>query len=170
MDAGDSAVPMFPAGRWRVDPVHSSVAFQVVDAVGTVATVRGRFRDFEGTLETGHDLANSHAVGVVRVASLTTDNPERDEDLLSPNFFDAAAYPEIRFESREIRPVDRELRIDGTLTMQETPREFSVTARVRRVGRDRSGNERLALEGTSELDWAETTAKITVELSLTHDQ
>jgi polyisoprenoid-binding protein YceI len=36
-----------PAGTWRVDPSHSSVAFEVKHLM--IATVRGHFSEFEST-------------------------------------------------------------------------------------------------------------------------
>jgi polyisoprenoid-binding protein YceI len=38
-----------PAGTWKVDPAHSSVAFEVKHMM--IATVRGHFSSFDGTLE-----------------------------------------------------------------------------------------------------------------------
>jgi len=44
-----------PTGIWTVDPSHSKVAF-AVKHMG-IATVRGEFTDFEGTLEVGSSRA-----------------------------------------------------------------------------------------------------------------
>ncbi len=46
-----------PTGTWTVDPAHSTVAF-AVKHMG-IATVRGEFKEFEGTLEVGEDLASA---------------------------------------------------------------------------------------------------------------
>ena len=40
-----------PAGTWSVDPIHSTVGFSVKHL--GIATVRGKFEDFAGTLEIG---------------------------------------------------------------------------------------------------------------------
>ena len=42
-----------PTGTWNVDPVHSSVEFQVKHL--GIATVKGQFKEFEGTLEVTPD-------------------------------------------------------------------------------------------------------------------
>ena len=43
-----------PTGTWTVDTAHSTVGF-AVKHMG-IATVRGEFNEFEGTLEVGEDL------------------------------------------------------------------------------------------------------------------
>ena len=54
---------LIPVGTWAVDPAHSSVQF-AVKHMG-IATVRGKFTEFEGTLGVGEDLASSNARGTV---------------------------------------------------------------------------------------------------------
>jgi polyisoprenoid-binding protein YceI len=71
-----------------------------------IATVRGRFNEFQGTLEVAEDLARSRASGTVTVASITTNEPDRDAHLRSPDFFDAERYPTIGFESTRIEAID----------------------------------------------------------------
>ena len=46
--------------------------------------------------------------GTIRVDSLRTDNEQRDAHLISPDFLDAAKYPEIRFETTAVEPLDDE--------------------------------------------------------------
>src|ERR1700684_2982359 len=83
-----------PTGTWQVDKVHSSVEFQVKHL--GIATVKGQFTDFEGTLESGPDGAKAY--GTVKVASVDTREPQRDEHLRSADFFEAEPYPEITFQ------------------------------------------------------------------------
>src|SRR5271155_783906 len=103
-----------PTGTWKVDPVHSSVEFQVKHL--GIATVKGQFKEFEGTLEVGPDGAR--ASGTVQVASVDTHEPQRDGHLRSADFFDADEPPEITFSSTAIRPTDDDsFEIEGELTI-----------------------------------------------------
>jgi polyisoprenoid-binding protein YceI len=52
-----------PTGTWKVDRDHTRVGF-AVKHLG-VATVRGEFREFEGALEVGEDLADTRGYGRV---------------------------------------------------------------------------------------------------------
>ena len=139
-----------PTGTWTIDPVHSKVGF-AVKHMG-VATVRGEFREFEGTIEIGEDLRSSRAYGTVRAASVDTNQEQRDEHLRSPDFFDAENHPELRFESRRIEALDDEtLRIVGQLTMNGVTRELELRAEVVGVGLGASDEERIGLELTGRL-------------------
>ena len=80
-----------PTGTWAVDPVHSKVGF-AVKHMG-VATVRGEFRDFEGTIEINEDLESSRAHGTVKAVSVNTNNEQRDEHLRSPDFLRRRRQP-----------------------------------------------------------------------------
>ena len=55
-------------GTWAVDPTHSSVEFSVKHL--GIATVKGVFREFEGALVIGEDLASATAGGTVKVATV----------------------------------------------------------------------------------------------------
>ena len=58
---------VLPTGTWQVDPVHSSVEFQVRN-MGLV-TVKGFFSDFDGTLTVAAD-GQAQVHGTVRAASV----------------------------------------------------------------------------------------------------
>src|SRR6201991_1578912 len=100
----EAAQPVVPKGTWRVDPAHSKVGF-AVKHMG-VATVRGEFGQFEGSLEIGADLASSKATGSVQTASVDTNQDARDEHLRSADFFEVDKFPEITFTSTSIEQVD----------------------------------------------------------------
>jgi polyisoprenoid-binding protein YceI len=87
------STPIIHPGTWIVDPTHSNVEF-AVKHMG-IATVRGKFTEFEGTLEVGKDLAASRPSGKVMAASITTSDEQRDAHLRSADFFDVDKYPEI---------------------------------------------------------------------------
>jgi polyisoprenoid-binding protein YceI len=146
---------LVPTGTWSVDQAHSKVGF-AVKHMG-IATVRGEFGEFEGTLEIGEDLAAARAYGTVKTASVDTNQDQRDAHLRSPDFFDAASYPEIRFESTRIEQADEDTyRITGNLTLHGVTRELVLDAEVQGTETDpQSGNERVGLEITSQLSRGE---------------
>jgi len=142
-------------GTWGVDPAHSKVAF-AVKHMG-IATVRGEFNEFEGTLELAEDLSSARAYGTVKAASVDTNQPQRDEHLRSPDFFDAAQYPEIRFESSSITASGEDsYRIAGTLTLHGVSNEIVLDAEIQGTETDpQTGNERIGLEITGQLSRGE---------------
>jgi polyisoprenoid-binding protein YceI len=145
MATTDAKTTPIPTGTWVVDPIHSQVGF-AVKHMG-VATVRGTFGEFEGRLEAGMDLDHTKAYGSVKATSVDTDFPQRDDHLRSPDFFDAAQYPEIKFESSKIDQIaDDTFRITGNLEMHGVTNEVTLEAVVDGTELDPQGNERLGVE------------------------
>ena len=134
-----TADTVLPTGTWSVDPAHSGVEFSVKHL--GIATVRGVFREFEGTVDFRED-GTAEAHGSVSASSLDTGVEARDAHLRSEEFFDVEAHPKLSFESTEIHALDVDaFRIHGKLLGTET---------------DQFGNERVALEVTGQLnrrDW-----------------
>jgi len=156
-----------PAGTWAVDPVHTTVGFQVVDTADLFSTINGRFTDAAGRLAGGESPSFS---GTVRVESLRTDNEQRDAHLISPDFLDAARYPEIRFESTAVEPAgDDRLRVRGNLVIKDTPFEIELETRVLGVGQGKAGDERVVLDARGSFDWGTTTVELTVAVSATKE-
>jgi polyisoprenoid-binding protein YceI len=146
---------LVPAGTWSVDPTHSTVGFSVKHL--GIATVRGKFEDFAGTLEIGEGDETARAYGTVQGVSINTGDAGRDEHLRSADFFGVEANPELRFESNEVRRVDEDtFEITGELTMNGVTKPLTLTAEVQGEETDPWGNERVALEVTGQLnrgDW-----------------
>ena len=150
MSTTASPSTLIPTGTWNVDPAHSKVGFGVKHM--GIATVRGEFTEFAGTLEIGEDLANANAHGTVKTQSVDTNEPQRDDHLRSPDFFDAAQYPELRFESTKIETLDtEEFRITGNLTIHGITNQIILHADYQGTDTDPWGNQRIALEITGQL-------------------
>src|SRR4030095_9477907 len=94
---------LVPAGTWTVDPAHSTVGFSVKHL--GIANVRGKFENFEGTLEIGEGDESARAHRTVQGVSINTGDAGRDEHLRSADFFGVEQNPELRFESAEITRV-----------------------------------------------------------------
>jgi polyisoprenoid-binding protein YceI len=132
-------------GTWNVDPKHSSVEFQVKHM--GIATVKGFFGEFSGKLEVGETVEQSVAEGTVVVESIATRDADRDAHLKSPDFFDAAEYPEITFRSTGIAPAGSGgLSIDGDLTIRGITKSVRLEAVVDGPDTDPWGNERAGIE------------------------
>jgi polyisoprenoid-binding protein YceI len=147
-----------PTGTWVVDPAHSTLGFSVKHL--GIATVRGKFDEFEGTLEIGDNLESARAYGTVQAASIDTNDSGRDDHLRSADFFGVEANPELRFESTAIRALDEDtFEVVGDLTMNGVTNPVTLTAVVEGTETDPWGNERVGLEATGRIsrgDWGMT--------------
>jgi polyisoprenoid-binding protein YceI len=133
-----------PTGIWHVDPAHSSVEFEVKHMM--IATVRGRFREFDGTIVAAADIAESRVYGSVQAASIDTNDETRDAHLRSRDFLDVGPYPELRFESSRIEAIGGPIfRIAGDLMLRGTTNSVELEATVEGAERDPWGNERVGI-------------------------
>jgi polyisoprenoid-binding protein YceI len=140
-----------PTGTWTADTAHSSVGFSVKHL--GIATVRGSFGEFEGTLEVGDDLSSAKVKGSAKVDSIDTAEPQRDAHLKSADFFDAENHPELTFESTSVRETGSDtFEITGDLTMHGVTKPITLKAEVQGTETDPWGNERVGLEITGKLD------------------
>jgi polyisoprenoid-binding protein YceI len=159
--AAATAKTGLPTGTWKVDPVHSSVEFQVKHL--GIATVKGHFNEFEGTLEIAPDGAVAY--GTVQTASVDTREPQRDEHLRSADFFEAATYPTIDFRSTAIRTAgEDEVEIDGELTIHGVTRPITLRAELEGTETDPQGNDRVGLSASAQINRSDYEMKFNAAL------
>jgi polyisoprenoid-binding protein YceI len=139
-----------PTGTWKVDKAHTRVGF-AVKQLGVVTT-RGEFREFDGALEVGEDLADIRAYGRVAAASVDTNQARRDEHLRSTDFLSAESHPELTFRSKAIEPVDHDtFRVIGDLSINGVTNEVELTAELGGIETDPEGEQRIGLEVTGQV-------------------
>jgi len=161
----EDGIVRVPTGTWTVDPVHSSIGFEVKHMM--ISTVRGHFRQYEGTLEAAEDYHDSRVSGTVEVASIDTNNADRDQHLLSPDFFDAEHYPQIRYESTAIEhAVKGTYQVTGELTIKDVTREIQLETNVEGAAVDPWGNDRVGIAVRGGID--RTDFGLTWQQSLTN--
>ena len=127
-----------PAGTWRADKVHSTVGFAVKHS--GVATFRGSFSDYDGTLTVAGD-GDPQLTGIVRAASIDVRDDNLAGHLQSPDFFDVERTPEIRFTSTAFRPADDgSLIVDGELTIKGQTRQVEARGTITPAHEGLAGN------------------------------
>ena len=145
MSVIESTEQFAPAGSWTSDPVHSSVTFEVEYAGGS--TFVGGFHEFSAELNGGS------LVGVAKVASVDVKDEQLNGHLQSPDFFDAARYPEITFRADElVKEADGTVRGTGELTLKGVTQPIELTGRLGSVQTDPFGREKLGLTLTATTD------------------
>jgi polyisoprenoid-binding protein YceI len=104
---------------WNADLMHSKLTFTVTHR--GFSSIFGLFQKFDATINSSKsDFSDALFTLSVDITSINTEVKMRDDDLRSPNFFDAAKYPSMTFKSTSIHNTtgmkDR-FRITGDLTM-----------------------------------------------------
>jgi polyisoprenoid-binding protein YceI len=117
---------------WQIDPMHTQIEFSAKHF--GMMTVRGHFQEVSTAGEVDpSNLASSHVEVTINVASLTTNNPQRDKDLRSSYFLELDKYPTITFRSTSIEAAGEDrFRLTGDLTVKGITRP--ITLEVQRYG------------------------------------
>jgi polyisoprenoid-binding protein YceI len=145
-------------GDYDVDAAHSRLGFAAKHAM--VTTVRGAFKDFEGTahVDTANP-ANSKVELTIKTDSIDTGVADRDAHLRSADFFEIEQHPEIAFSSTDVSRDGDEWTITGDLTVKGITKPITVEFESTGSARDPFGNLRLGFEGQTTLsrkDWGLT--------------
>jgi len=135
-----------PTGTWKADTVHSGVAFEVPYAV---ATFSGEVPEFEASLE------NGKLIGVAKIASLTVKDENLQAHLLSPEFFDAERYPEVRFEGSNIKRDGDKVTLDGEITIKGITKPVTLTGTITGPAIDHFGANRVGFKLETTIDRTE---------------
>jgi polyisoprenoid-binding protein YceI len=132
-----------PAGLWSADKVHSNVGFALKYMAGIF---QGSFSEFEAELREGELL------GAARVSSIQVKDPNLAAHLQAPEFFDAERYPELKFQSNDIRRDGNELTIAGQVTIKGHTEPVEIKGEITDPISDPYGGERLGLRLQAKLD------------------
>jgi polyisoprenoid-binding protein YceI len=136
------------AGAHEVDPVHSTVAFAVKHA--GVSSFRGDFESYEARLTGGESPSLR---GTVDVNSIRVADEQLKGHLLSPEFFDAGEYAELRFESSELRVAeDGAVELRGTLSIAGQSREVTASGKTAQVDSYLDGRPHIGLSLETVID------------------
>lgn len=142
-------IPGYIAGTWTIDPTHSQVEFVVRHLM--VSKVRGRFTQVEGTITTAPDPLASSAQASIDLASITTNNEQRDGHLRSEDFFSVDTHPKMTYRSTGLRRKGSEYVADGELTIRGITRPVELLVEVNGFGPDPYGGTRLGLSASGDI-------------------
>jgi polyisoprenoid-binding protein YceI len=111
-------------GRYEIDASRSRVTFRTRHMFG-LGPVRGTFAIRSGSVAIAEPLADSAIHAEIDTASFKTRNRQRDPNVLSARFLDAARFPVISFRDGLVCADGKTIR--GTLTVREVSRPVSLS-------------------------------------------
>jgi polyisoprenoid-binding protein YceI len=113
------------ADTFKVDQYHSSVLFSV-QHLG-VSNLYGRFNDISGTVVFDKDNPSKSSVELsVAVESLDTNFAKRDQNLKSPDYFNAKQFPTITFKSTRVEGSGDTFKVSGDFTVHGVTKPLTV--------------------------------------------
>ncbi|MEO6759856.1 MAG: YceI family protein [Saprospiraceae bacterium] len=139
--------------KWTIDPAHSEINFRVRHMM--ISTVTGGFDTFSGEAETeGDKFANAKITFTADIDSVNTRNEQRDGHLKSPEFFDSAAFPQLKFVSHSSTTPDADgnYTLTGDLTIRDVTKPVELKVEFGGIAVDPWGNTRAGFEITGEVN------------------
>ena len=116
--------------KYVITPQNSKVEFVGSKVTGSH---NGSFQKFSGEIDYAGAPEKSRVSITMDVNSITTDDPKLTEHLKTPDFFDAAKFPEAKFVSTEIKPggdKGASHTITGNLTMHGVTKAVTFPATI----------------------------------------
>ena len=117
------------ADVYDLDQSHFSIVFSVSHM--NMSYTYGVFRQAQARVTLDHENPSATQFQMtINAESIDTNNDGRDKHLRGPDFFDAATYPAITFQSTTVVPVSEPKRIvyqvTGNLTMHGVTRQVTL--------------------------------------------
>jgi polyisoprenoid-binding protein YceI len=112
---------------WSIDKPHSTIGFSVSHMV--VSETTGNFKEFDGKVTSKEaDFNGAEVEFTAKVASINTENANRDGHLKGDDFFSAEKYPDITFKGTLVKNGGK-YQLKGQFTMKGVSKEatFDVT-------------------------------------------
>ncbi|SDZ12801.1 YceI family protein [Herbiconiux ginsengi] len=143
-------IPGYKVGSWTIDPAHSEVSFSVRHML--ISKVRGKFEKFDATFVTAPNPLETSVTATAEVASVNTNDENRDGHLRTNDFFDAPTYPQLSFVSTGVRQQGDDFKIDGDLTIKGVTKPVTFDFEFGGFGTDPYGNYKAGFSAKAEID------------------
>jgi len=138
--------------KWQFDNAHTSIEFAIDHMV--ISEVTGKFSDFNGTVMSNGDAFEEAKIDFnIAVASINTENTDRDDHLRGPDFFDAEKYPEITFKSTDFKKLsDKKYLLTGDLSMHGVTKKVDLEVSFGGIMTDPWGNTKAGFKLTGKIN------------------
>ncbi len=142
--------------KWVLDPTHSELGFKIKHLM--ISSVSGSLKSFQAEVEThGEDFTTAQISLSADMASISTNNDQRDAHLRNSDFFEVEKYPELKFTSTKLEKIDNDtFALSGDLTLKGVTRPVKLNVEFNGVTKDPWGGERAGFVVTGKInrsDW-----------------
>jgi polyisoprenoid-binding protein YceI len=143
-----------PVGKYELDPTHTEIGFV---ARHMLTKVRGRFTEFNGTIEVAERPEDSTVNVEVKTGSVQTNTDQRDDHLRSADFFESEEYPVMTFRSTGWRHTGgSSFELVGELAIRDVTKPLTLEGEFHGWGKDPFENTKIFAEAKATVereDW-----------------
>ena len=142
--------------KWVLDPTHSELGFKIKHLM--ISNVSGSFKNFNAEVETeDEDFSTAEISLTAEMASISTNNEQRDAHLRTSDFFEVEKFPELHFKSTKVEKIDSDsFALHGDLTLKGVTKPVKLSVEYNGVTKDPWGGERAGFVITGKIkrtDW-----------------
>jgi len=140
---------------YKLDAMHSEITFKVKHLM--ISTVTGSFTKFDATMEAeAEDFSDAKIGFTADVASISTNNEQRDGHLKSGDFFDAEKFPSISFSSISFtKKSGNDYELFGDLTIKDKTVQVALAVEYGGAMTDPYGQSKVGFELAATISRAE---------------
>jgi polyisoprenoid-binding protein YceI len=139
----------YVAGTWKLDPTHAELGFSVRHLA--ISKVRGSFETFDVTIVTTED----HQISVeatIDVASVNTNQKDRDNHLRTSDFFLVDEHPTATFTSTATKIDGDDFELAGELTLRGVTKPVTLTGEFGGIATDGYGQTKAGASATAKIN------------------
>ena len=145
------AISASGADKFALDQAHSSIGFSVRHLV--ISKTKGSFHDAVATVMYDEkDITESSVDVTIKIASIDTDNEDRDNHLKGSEFFDVGKFPDMTFKSKRIEKVKDGYIAIGDFTIRDVTKEIELPFQIVGIVDDPMGNTKMGVEASITID------------------
>lgn len=142
--------------KWLLDPMHSELQFKIKHLM--ISNVSGSFKSFNAEVVTEEEDFSTAVIKLTaEMASISTNNEQRDAHLRNSDFFEVEKYPELKFISTKIEERDGDTyALHGELTLKGVTKPVKLNVEFNGIAKDPWGSERAGFLVTGKInrtDW-----------------
>jgi len=141
--------------KWILDPTHSELGFKIKHLM--ITSISGSVKSFEADVEMDEtDFSLAQITLTAEMASISTNNEQRDAHLRTSDFFEVEKYPELKFRSTKLEKIDSDtFNLYGELTLKGVTKPVKLNVEFNGVTKDPWGSERAGLVVTGKISRSE---------------
>lgn len=138
--------------KWLLDQTHSELGFKIKHLM--ITNVSGSFKNFNAIVETREeDFSTAQIKLTAEMASIFTNNEQRDNHLRTSDFFEVEKYPELKFKSTKVEKIDSDtFALYGELTLKGVTKPVKLNVEFNGVTKDPWGVERAGFLVTGKIN------------------
>ncbi|GAB3947023.1 YceI family protein [Spirosoma harenae] len=138
--------------KWVLDPTHSELGFKIKHLM--ISNISGSFQQFQVEVDTTNDdFSTAQIRATAEIASIHTNNEQRDHHLRNSDFFEAETYPQLNFQSTKVEKLDEDtFSVYGDLTMKGVTKPVKLAVEYSGITKDPWGGVRAGFTVTGKLN------------------